>query len=248
MALFSISDLHLSLSTPKPMDVFGQRWQGYTEKLEKSWRAVVSENDTVVIPGDVSWAMHLSEALADLKMIDSLPGRKLLGKGNHDYWWTTLSKMRGFLKENGITSIDFLHNNAYIRDSHIVCGTRGWFIEERLQSDKTVDYSLISARECGRLKMSLDEALKLRDTDEGHGLPIVVYLHFPPVFGGFECREIIDVLHEYNIRHCYYGHIHSSYRIPRTVDYEGIELTLVSSDFLNFIPMIIFPDANGNDC
>ena len=238
MALFSISDLHLSLSTPKPMDVFGQRWQGYTEKLEKNWRAVVSENDTVVIPGDVSWAMHLSEALADLKMIDSLPGRKLLGKGNHDYWWTTLSKMRGFLKENGITSIDFLHNNAYIRDSHIVCGTRGWFIEERLQSDKTVDYSLISARECGRLKMSLDEALKLRDTDEGHGLPIVVYLHFPPVFGDFISEDMLELMASYGVSACFYGHIHGNYSVPRSIVSHGIPVSIISADYLNFIPML----------
>ncbi|MBR6807471.1 MAG: metallophosphoesterase [Clostridia bacterium] len=237
MALFSISDLHLSLSAHKPMDIFGARWQEYTQKLEKAWRAAVTDCDTVVIPGDISWAMQLDEALEDLKFIDLLPGRKLLGKGNHDYWWTTLGKMRKFLAEHCITTIDFLHNNAYIRDGHVICGTRGWFIEERLQSDKSVDYSLISARECGRLKMSLDEGIRLR-SEAGEDLPIIVYLHFPPVFGDFIFEDMLELMESYGVSACFYGHIHGNYSIPRSINSHGIPISIISADYLNFIPML----------
>lgn len=238
MAIFSISDLHLSLSTPKPMDVFGHRWQGYTEKLKKMWNAVVTDRDTVIIPGDISWAMHLDEAEADLRFIDSLPGKKLIGKGNHDYWWITLTKMRQFLLEKGISSIDFLHNNAYAIDGHIICGTRGWFIEERLQNIKDTDYSKMCARECGRLRMSLDAAQALKEKEENVDSPILVYLHFPPAFGDFVCEEMLEIMAEYGVTHCYYGHIHGKYNIPSTTVVNGIPLSMISADYLNFIPLL----------
>ena len=240
MALFSISDLHLSLATPKPMDVFGHRWQGYTEKIQKNWCAVVTEKDTVVIPGDVSWAMKLHEAEADLKFIDSLPGRKIIGKGNHDYWWSTLGKMSAFLNEIGVTSISFLHNNAYIADGHIICGTRGWFIEERLQNINDADYALVAAREAARLKAGLEAAKSLSETPEGEGLPIIVYLHFPPVFGDFVCEEFVSLMKEYGVSHCYYGHIHGKYDIPKTVVHDGIPMTIISADYLSFIPHLTY--------
>ena len=140
MSIFAIGDTHLSFSCDKPMDIFGG-WQDYVARLEKNWRAVVTDRDTVVIPGDISWAMSLEEAEKDLAFLHSLPGQKLIMKGNHDYWWTTKKKMDTFLAEKGFDSLRILHNNAYIRDGHIICGTRGWFIEERLQGDKTIDYS-----------------------------------------------------------------------------------------------------------
>ncbi len=239
MALFSIADLHLSLASPKPMDKFGARWTDHTAKLEKRWRAVVSDSDTVVVPGDISWAMDLDGASPDLHFIDSLPGHKLIGKGNHDFWWCTRAKLDAFIEKENITTIDFLYNSAAEVEDYIVCGTRGWYVEKHMQNAvENADYDKIVARETVRLRMSLDEAVRLRgDTDK----KILVYFHFPPVFGTFVCREFIDVLKEYGIKNCYHGHIHGSYVSPRTVTFEGIEITMISADFLDFIPMITMP-------
>ncbi|MBR6677080.1 MAG: metallophosphoesterase [Clostridia bacterium] len=238
MSLFSIADLHLSLSVNKPMDKFGHRWQGYAEKLEKRWRAVVSDDDTVVVPGDISWGIDLNEALADLKLIDSLPGKKIIGKGNHDYWWSTVTKMNAFFEENGITTIEFLYNNAIETEDAIIAGTRGWYVEEKLQVTETADYQKIVNRENARLEMSLKEAVKLRgDGDK----PILVYFHFPPVFKDFRCNEFIETMKKYGIKSCYFGHIHSNYSIPKTVETDGIRMTIISADYLDFIPMITFP-------
>lgn len=240
MSLFSIADLHLSEGVEKPMDIFGHRWTDHTNKLKERWCAVVTDDDTVIVPGDISWAMALEDALPDFKLIDSLPGKKILGKGNHDFWWGTLSKMKKMLSENGITTIDFLQNNAFEVEDYIICGTRGWYVEEKYQNTVgDVDYQKIVDREAGRLRLSLNEAVKLRGDSEKK---ILVYFHFPPVFGDFVCREIVDILKEYNIRHCYFGHIHANYTIPKTTEFEGINMTLISADFLNFIPMITVPD------
>lgn len=239
MSLFSIADLHLSLSCDKPMDKFGSRWTGYTEKIDKRWRAVVNDDDTVIVPGDISWATDLSEALADMKFIDSLPGKKIIGKGNHDYWWSTVTKMKAFFLENGITTIDFLYNNAHETDDAIIAGTRGWYVEEKLQVTETADYEKIVARENARLEMSLREAVKLRaDSDK----PILVYFHFPPVFKNFRCGEFIDTMKKYGVKNCYFGHIHSNYLIPKTVETDGILMTIISADYLDFVPMITFPE------
>ena len=239
MSLFSIADLHLSLASDKPMDVFGARWDSYAAKLEKNWRALVSPEDTVVVPGDISWAMSLEEAETDLAFVNALPGFKLLGKGNHDYWWSTMTKMRAFTREHGFTTIDFLHNNAYRRDGFILCGSRGWYVEERLQNARdNADYAKIVAREAARLSLSIREAEALRSSPDDE---ILVYLHFPPVFRNFVCRELVDVLHEHSIRRCYFGHIHGVYNVPRCVEFEGIRMTLIAADYLNFVPMITLP-------
>lgn len=239
MSVFVMADLHLSLSANKPMDVFGNRWQGYIDKIRKNWCAIVNDDDTVIIPGDISWSINIDEADNDFAFINSLPGKKLLGKGNHDYWWGTMSKNRTYVQEKGFKTIDFLFNNAYEVENYIVCGTRGWYIDERLQNPTNdAEYDKIVAREASRLKMSIDEAVKLRaDSDR----QILVFLHFPPVFGTFICEPIIDVLLEYGIKNCYYGHIHGVYNIPKTTSYKGINLTITSADFLNFVPMILMP-------
>ena len=234
MALFSISDLHLSLSTTKPMDIFGHRWQGYMGKLEKNWRSVVKDTDTVVIPGDISWAMKLHEAERDLRFLDSLPGHKIIGKGNHDYWWTTVGKMKSAFESWGITTIDFLHNNAYSAEGFIICGSRGWFLEERLQNIDDADHATVSAREVLRLKASLDEGIKLKEAEGDK--PILVYLHFPPVFGDFVCREITELLKEYQVAECFYGHLHGNYNLPKSFDFEGVKMTIIAADHLDFIP------------
>jgi len=239
MSLYSIADLHLSHSADKPMDIFGSRWAGYTEKIAKNWRAVVNDDDTVIVPGDISWAMSLEEAAEDFAFIDSLPGKKLIGKGNHDYWWATMAKMHAFTEAHGFSTVDFLYNNAFVCEDFIVCGTRGWYVEERMQNAReNADYEKIVAREAARLELSLKEAEALR-ADSGR--EILVYMHFPPVFRGFVCRELVDVLHAHSVRRCYFGHIHGVYGVPRTSDFEGISMTLISADFLNFVPMITLP-------
>lgn len=245
MSIFSIADLHLSHGTNKQMDVFGSRWIGYMAKIEKYWRAVVSENDFVIIPGDISWAISLKAAESDLMFIDKLPGKKLLGKGNHDYWWDSMTKMKNALSKWNITTIDFLHNNAFLVEDYIICGTRGWYIDEKQQNTPTdVDYKKILTREVLRLDMSLSDAVKKRTDAEildGCKREILVFLHFPPVFKNFLCREFIDKLKEYGIKHCYFGHIHGVYEVSRTTEFEGITFTQISADFLNFIPMITMP-------
>ena len=238
MAIFTIADLHLSLSVPKPMDVFGSRWQNYTDRLERGWRAVVSEGDTVIVPGDISWAMRLSEADEDFRFIDRLPGRKLIGKGNHDYWWETVTKMRRHLDLIGVRSVEFLHGNAMTVENYIVCGTRGWFVEERLQSTEC-DFERLRRRETLRLEAALESAAALRETDEGRHHPILVFLHFPPAFGGAVSVGLADAMKRYGVAHCYYGHIHGRYDIPPVEEVCGVPCSIVSSDYLDFVPKII---------
>ncbi len=239
--LYTISDLHLSHSVKKPMDKFGSRWQGYTEKLARRWNAVVGENDTVVIPGDISWAMTLDEAEADFKFIEGLRGRKLLGKGNHDYWWTSDAKMRTFLDSIGAKSIDFLHNNAHFAENGnsgaIICGSRGWFVEERLQSIPT-DYEKLVNREAIRLSISLEAGMKLKD--EHPDSRLLVFLHFPPVFENFVCPELIEVMKKYGVTRVFHGHIHGKYLIPPSCEYNGINVEIISSDYLDFYPKKVY--------
>ena len=238
MSLFSIADLHLSLASPKPMDIFGARWTDHTEKIEKRWRAVVNGDDTVVVPGDISWAIDLAGALPDLKFIDSLPGTKIMGKGNHDYWWSTAAKIGNLFEAEGITTIRLLQNNAYECDDYIIAGTRGWYVDDKLQQTETADYEKIVARENIRLRLSLEAADKLRAET---GKEILVYFHFPPAFRDFRCNEFIETMKEFGIKNCYYGHIHGNYLIPRTTVTDGISMTIVAADYLNFIPMITMP-------
>ena len=240
MSLYVMADLHLSSDGTKSMEIFGPRWTDYMNKIRRNWSAVITDDDTVIVPGDVSWALKLEDARDDLLFLDSLPGKKLVGKGNHDFWWMTATKMHKMMEENGITTIDFLYNNAYLFEDCIVCGTRGWFVEENQQHTVgNADYLRIVNREVIRLRLSLDAAVKLRE-ESGKDLPILVFLHFPPVWNGFVCREIVDVLHEYEIKTCYFGHIHGAYSMPRMQVFEGIEMVLTAADALNFAPMPIY--------
>ena len=239
MAVFVIADLHLdTVTNEKSMEVFGNRWQGYIEKIQKNWTRVVSDDDTVIIPGDISWALTTEDALADLKWIDALPGRKIIMKGNHDFWWSTLSKMRRFFCENCINSIDILYNNALEVENYIVAGSRGWFVDKSVQPTKSVnaDYEKIVNREVIRLRLSLDEAKKL---SEGTGKEIIAFFHFPPVWSDFECVEILETLKEYNVSRCYFGHIHGCYVQGGVFKWENIEFRMISADFLDFLPQII---------
>ncbi len=236
MAIYTIADLHLSTheNTNKSMEVFGKRWDCYIERIENNWRRLISNEDTVVIPGDVSWALSLEEATSDLKFLDSLPGKKIIGKGNHDFWWCTMKKHREHFEKNSITSISFLFNNAYETDEFIIAGTRGWFYDEKNASphNKT-DFAKLTAREELRLETSLKAAKTL---SEASGKEIVVFMHFPPVWGDEVCDGLIEILLKYNIRRVYFGHIHGNYTIPQKSIYRDIELCIISADYLSFIP------------
>ena len=224
MSLFAIADLHLSLGVDKPMDVF-PGWDGYVQKLEKNWRENVRPEDTVVVAGDISWALEISDSVKDFAFLNSLPGTKLLLKRNHDLWFSTKTKVERFFAENGFSTLKILFNNAYEYGNYAICGTRGWM---NAQTDKKV-----LLRECGRLRLSLEAGKKLQKEP-------LVFLHYPPVYGGGECYEILDVLLEYGIRKVYYGHIHG-YSAGYAINGErnGIDFRLISCDFIQFNPVKI---------
>lgn len=241
MSLYVISDLHLSTNanTNKSMEKFGTKWKDYHQKLERNFKAIINDDDTIVIPGDISWAMTLEEAKEDFLFLNSLPGTKIIGKGNHDFWWSTANKITNFFKENNITTLKLLHNNAYLLEDCIICGSRGWFYDEKQQKTVgTVDYEKIVAREAQRLDISLSEAMRIKE--EHPDLPVLVFLHFPPVYLDCVCDKILDVLKKFNVTQCYYGHIHNNYSIPRQFVYDSITFTMVAADYLNFAPMPIF--------
>ena len=241
--LYVIADLHLSTAEGmnKSMEVFGRRWSGYVERLEKNWRAVIEPEDSVVVPGDISWALTLSEATSDLRFLDSLPGHKYIGKGNHDFWWSTAAKTDRFFAEQGITSISLLNNNAWTVEDFVICGTRGWFQDENIEKiPKNTDYDKLVAREAIRLSLSLEEGRRL--ADKAPGREMIAFLHFPPIWNGQECRPIVEMLKQYGIRRCYFGHIHGSYNAPASFEHEGITFALISADFLNFVPRPILPE------
>jgi predicted phosphohydrolase len=235
MPIFTIADLHLSTNeeTNKPMDKFGSRWTGYQEKITEAWTKTVSDGDTVVLPGDISWGISFDESLPDFKFIDALPGKKLIGKGNHDYWWTSVSKMKKILADNGITTIDFMQNNAFFIDNIALTGTRGWFYEESKNAPAGTDFDKLINREAGRLELGLRECEKKEHERK------VVFLHFPPVFREYICRPIVDMLHKYKVTEVYAGHIHGQYTIPPVRQFEGIKITLISADYINFKPFRI---------
>lgn len=241
--LYVIADLHLSTAEGmnKSMDIFGRRWNGYTEKIEKNWRAIVEPEDSVVIPGDISWALSLPEAKSDLLFIDALPGHKYISKGNHDFWWSTASKMDKFFAEQSITSISLLNNNAWLCEDFILCGTRGWYQDESCENiPKDTDFEKLVAREAIRLEISLSEGKKLAEANPNKEM--LAFLHFPPVWNGLVCEPIVTTLKKFGIRRCYFGHIHSNYTVPASFDFDGICFSLISADFLNFSPRPILPD------
>lgn len=229
MALYTIGDLHLSLGTNKPMDDF-KGWDNYVDRLERNWRAVVELEDTVVVAGDISWGMTLEEAAPDFDFLQSLPGKKLLLKGNHDYWWTTRRKIDTFFEDNHFDTLRILHNDAAaVEDTWAVCGTRGWFYDAEADADKRV-----LSREIGRLRLSAAAA-------RAFDLPLVGFLHYPPVFGDSVCAEMMQALREEGITRCYYGHIHGAgIRKAFNGVMQGIEMKLISADALSFVPCRIF--------
>ena len=238
MAIYVIADLHLDIkSNEKSMEVFGARWQNYINRISGNWKKLVDENDTVIIPGDISWGLTTQDALYDLLWIDKLPGKKIILKGNHDFWWSTVSKMKKFFCENCISSIDILNNNALEVENYIIAGSRGWFVDKSVQSTElNVDYDKIVNREVIRLNMSMESAKSLQNNN---GKEILAFFHFPPVWSDYCCQPIIDTLKNYDIKRCYFGHIHGCYTSSGCFNYDGIEFRMVSADHLDFIPLFI---------
>jgi len=229
VSLFAIGDLHLSFGVPqKPMDIF-KGWDNYQTLIEKNWLEKIQPKDTVVLAGDISWGMSLEQADADFRFIDNLPGRKIILKGNHDYWWTTVSKMKKFFDEKGYSTLSILHNNYYEYENYAICGSRGWVNMPNEPADAKV-----IAREAQRLDFSLVSAKK-------SGLERLVFMHYPPVFAGNYNYSILDVLLKHDVKKCFYGHVHGkghAYSVQG--QYDGVEYTMISSDFLHFIPYKIF--------
>lgn len=225
MALYTIGDLHLSFGKPKPMDKFGQNWKDHPEKLLKGFEKV-NNDDVTVICGDLTWAMDMESAKKDFLYINALPGKKIILKGNHDYWWSTASKANKFFAENGIDTIEILNNNSIDYGEYAICGTRGWFYEEEMGANHD---KKIMLREIGRLENSLKA---------GGEKEKLVFLHYPPLFQSYECPEILELLKAYNVRHCYYGHIHGKGCYAAFNGWrDGTQFQLVSADAVNFSPI-----------
>ncbi len=225
MALYVLSDPHLSLGCDKPMDIFGG-WQNYVERLSASWLRLVKPEDTVVLPGDISWAMSLDHCTEDFRFLHQLPGKKILGKGNHDYWWTTMNKMKTYLAANGFDSIDFLFNNCFFYEDLAICGTRSWFFDGKQEHDEKM-----LNRELGRLRASLAAA---GDREK------LVFLHYPPIFAENRAQQILDLLQEFDVKECYFGHLHGyAAAAAWQGESDGIRFRLTSADALKFTPLRI---------
>ena len=229
MAIYAISDLHLSFGNNKPMDIFGVNWENHTEKIKTDWLKKVKNDDLVLLPGDFSWAMYLQDTYQDFEYLNKLPGKKLLLKGNHDYWWTTLNKLRTFVEEEKFSNIDFIYNNAYEFENKIIVGTRGWSFGESEEDKK------IAKREAMRLELSINEGKKLYGKEK----EIIAFMHYPPIINSHivknEPSDYVRVMQKYGIKKCFYGHLHST-SIQEAVDgnYFGIEFKLVSADGVDF--------------
>lgn len=227
MALYAIGDLHLCLGAPKPMDIFGGAWTGYMEKLREGM-SVITNEDTLVLLGDLSWALDLESAQADFAWLANIPGRKIILKGNHDYWWCTSKKFCEFCEKYGFGHLNLLNNNHFEYDGWAICGTRGWFFEEErgTQHDEKV-----FKRELLRLEASLKSA---------GDLPKIVFLHYPPRYKGYTCEPILELLERYGVRRCFYGHLHgASHGLAMEGLWDGIEFRLVSADKLDFKPFLV---------
>ena len=229
MSIYVIADLHLSFSQNKPMDIFGDNWENHDEKIKKNWIKKVKADDYVILPGDFSWATYIEDTKLDFSYLNYLPGKKILLKGNHDYWWTTLASMRKFVKENEFENIDFLYNNSYLVEDKIIVGTRGWNVFDSENDKKMIK------RETARLELSIKDGIQ----KYGNEREIIAFLHYPPItqnnLNKPENREFMNMLKKYNIKRCYYGHLHGQSHKDAVVGIiDGIEYKLISADYLNF--------------
>ncbi len=229
MSIYVIGDLHLSFSVDKPMDIFGDCWENHSEKVKQNWIEKVKPEDVVILPGDFSWATYLEETFKDFEFLNSLPGKKIMSKGNHDYWWTTVTSMKKFLKSNNFENIDFLYNNAFFIEDKIITGTRGW-----INTWKSEENYKILKRENDKLKLSIEKGIKEFGVDK----EIISFIHYPPFYkenGIPEEIDFIKTLNKYNVKKCYYAHLHSdSHKEALEGLINDIEFKLVSSDYLKF--------------
>ena len=235
MSIYAIGDLHLSLNKEKPMDIFGLNWKNHEQKIKENWEKTVSNDDLVLLPGDFSWEMHLKDMYEDFKFLNDLPGKKLLLKGNHDYWWTTLAKMREFIEENKFSNIDFVYNNSYLFEDRIIVGTRGWALNDTENGIK------MKHREEERLKISLKSGVESFGDKE-----IICLMHYPPIVKEednvdkkidtkLKISNYVQIMKEYNVKTCLYGHLHGeSHNEAFEGIIEDIKFKLVSCDYLNF--------------
>lgn len=231
MSIYIIGDLHLSFETNKPMNIFGQNWENHSEKIKENWIEKVKPEDTVILAGDFSWATYLEETYEDFKYLSELPGNKILLKGNHDYWWTTVTSMKRYLEEQNIENIEFLHNNSYLIEDKIIVGTRGWALLDSENSEKMIK------REAARLELSIKEGIEKYGEDK----EIICIMHYPPISNSLMKNEytynskFLDVMKKYNIKKCFYGHLHgASHKEAVEGNVEGIEFKLISADYLDF--------------
>lgn len=230
MSIYAIGDLHLSFGVDKPMDIFGNKWQNYEEKIKENWICKISENDTVILPGDFSWATYMEDSIKDFEFINRLPGHKILIKGNHDYWWSTLKKLNEFIVNNNFSNINFIMNNSIECEEAMIVGTRGWTFNDTDNSDK------MSKREVARLELSIKDALN-RNTEK----EIICVMHYPPITKNMvqnnEQSPYIAMMKKYGIKKCIYGHLHGmSHKEAVEENIDGVDLKLVSSDYLQFNP------------
>ncbi len=265
MSIFAIADLHLSLTSGKPMDVFGSSWENYVERLEEAWRSKIRPEDTVLIPGDISWGMTMDEALADFQFIESLPGTKILSKGNHDFWWNTNKKVEDFFAAHGMTSMKLLRNNGYIVENTLIAGTRGWLLPENPES-KAEDEK-IYLREVGRLERSLQDSIRMYEeslaakelargvpgepgcgdagtaSEDAHAASVVrkvAMLHYPPIYDPERENGFTQTLEKYGFTLCLYGHLHGRGHLKAfNGEKNGVEYRLIAADYLRFDPMEI---------
>ena len=234
MSIYVIADLHLSFKVNKPMDIFGDNWDNHPDKIKKYWTENIKPEDTVILPGDFSWATYIEDAKLDFDFLNALPGKKILLKGNHDYWWTTLTKMREFVLDNNYENIDFLYNNAYLVEDKIIVGTRGWVLQDGEENKKMIN------RENERLKLSFKYGIQ----NFGEDKEIITFMHYPPVASknllGSNFLEFYKTMREYNVKECYYGHLHgNSHKDAIEGEVGGITFHLISADYLDFKPQKI---------
>ena len=231
MSIYVIGDLHLPFGVNKPMDIFGDGWQDYTEKIKENWSQKVKPEDTVILAGDFSWAIYLEQTYRDFEYLNLLPGRKIMLKGNHDYWWTTVTSMKRYLEENNFNNIDFLYNNSFLIEDRIFVGTRGWALLDTENSEKMIK------REAARLELSIQDAIKKYGEDK----EIICIMHYPPIAKTKMKNEytydskFLDIMKQYKIKKCYYGHLHgNSHKDAVEGNVEGIDFYLISGDYLQF--------------
>lgn len=231
MAIFAIADLHLSLGTDKPMNIFGPNWENHEKRLRDAWLERVTPEDTVIIPGDISWGMTLAEALPDLAFLDGLPGSKILSKGNHDYWWGTMGKVENLAAENGLSTLSFMKNNAFIAEGRAICGTRGWLLPSDPEF-KAAD-QVIYEREIARLERSLEAGRALVAGGE-----MIAVLHYPPLLMPIQASGFCTLLEKYHVKTCIYGHLHGRGHYKAFEgDKNGVAYHLVAGDYISFKPL-----------